>query len=58
MDKIETDCIWVFLKKSARGFSSLWKMGWIKVILGQNHLVFDVTIIVSVKGFHITIFEF
>ena len=49
MDKIETDCIWVILKKSARRFSSLWQ-----VAFAQNHHVGDVTIILSENEFHTT----
>ena len=53
MDKIKTDCIWVILKKlSARHFSSLWQIAWIKVVVAQNHIVCDVTTI------SISIFEF
>ena len=65
MDKIKTDCIWVILKnRSARHFSSLWQIAWIKVVLDQNHIVCDVTTmssvttISSVKEFHTSIFEF
>ena len=59
LDKIETDCIWIILKKVARHFSSSWQMYiWIKVVFAQNHLVCDVTISLSVKEFDITIFEF
>ena len=64
MDKIETDCIWVFyrnLEKSRpdvfQGYGKSW-IAWIKDVFAQNHLVCDVTIILSVKKFHITIFEF
>ena len=61
VDKIETDCVWVILKLKVgpgRRFSNLWKIAWIKVVFCQNHLVCDVTIILSVKEFHITIIEF
>ena len=57
MDKIETDCIWVILTKVGPTFSkfmanSLDKGG------SQNHLVCGVTIVLSLKEFHISIFEF
>ena len=40
-------------------FSSLWQIAWIKVVFVQNYPVCDLTIIIlSVKEFHITIFEF
>ena len=49
MDKIETDCIWVILKKSPQRFSSLWQIAWIKAVFAQNHIFDDVEIILSVK---------
>ena len=59
MDKIETDCIWVILKTVGRCFSSSWQNAWIfKAVFAQNRLVCGVTIILSVKELHITIFEF
>ena len=51
MDKIETDyvCIILHEKRSARRFSSLSQIAWIKVVFAQNHLVCDETINLSVK---------
>ena len=45
--------------RQGRQFRSLWQISWIKVVFAQNHLVCDVRIIIlSVKEFHITFFEF
>ena len=52
MDKIETDCIWVIFKNVKFMANGL------DIVFAQNHLVCDVRIILSVKEFHITIFEF
>ena len=42
---------WVILKKVGAIFFThcLWQIAWIKVVCAQNHLVCDVTIILSVK---------
>ena len=60
MDKIETDCIWVILKKVGPTFfkfmASCLDKG--RFFFSQNYLVCDLSIILSVKEFHITIFEF
>ena len=51
-DKTETDCSTLF---------KFWQIPWVKVVFAQNHLVCGVQtvrIILSVKEFHITIFEF
>ena len=58
MDNIETDCIWIILKKVGSTFFKFMVNCRIKAVFAQNHLVYDVTIISSVKEFHITIFEF
>ena len=62
MDKIENGLhLGKSLKKSARPFLSLWQIAWnpwVKVVFAQNHLACDVTIILSVKEFHITVFEY
>ena len=55
MDKIEPDCISGNLEKSR---PDVIQIAWMKVVFAQNHLVCVVTIILSVKEFHITIFEF
>ena len=57
MDKIETDCIWVILKSRPVVFQVFMANPPHKVVFAPNHLVSDVTIILSVKEFHITIFE-
>ena len=45
-------------KKLSQCFSSLWQIARIKIIFAQNRLVCVATIILSVKEFLITIFEF
>ena len=55
MDKIELG----YLEKlSARRFLSGWQIALMKVAFAQNHHVCDLTIILSVREFHTTIFEF
>ena len=56
---IETDYIWFILKKVGPTFFKIREIAWIKVVFfPQNHFICDVTIILSVKEFYITIFEF
>ena len=60
-DKIETDCLGVILKKKRRKIGPTFfkrQIARIKVACTQNDHVCDVTIVLSVKEFHITIFEF
>ena len=52
MDKIETDCIWVILTKVAPTFFKLMAN---RLDIG---LAYDVTIILSLEEFHITLFKF
>ena len=59
MYKIETDYIWVILKKVGPTFFKIMTNRVDKGrFFSQNHFVCDVTIILSVKKFHITVFEF
>ena len=59
MDKIETDCIWVILKKVDPAFFKFMANRLNKgFFLAQNDLAFDLMIIFIIKKFHITIFEF
>ena len=51
---IETGGIWVVLKKVGPTFFKFTASR--LVVFAQNHLVYDVTIILSVKEFHLTIF--
>ena len=58
MDKIETDCIWVILKNCWPTFFKFMANHLDKRrFFAQDHLVCDVTILLSVKEFHVTIFE-
>ena len=60
MDKIETECIWVILEKVDPTFFKLManRLDKDSFFFFQNHLGCDVTISLSVKEFHITIFKF
>ena len=59
-DKIETDCLGVILKKKKKISLTFFKrqIARIKVACTQNDHVCDVTIVLAVNEFHITIFEF
>ena len=58
MDTIEADYVWTILKNADPTFLKFMANRLdLKVVFAQNHLVCDVTIILSVKEFHITIFE-
>ena len=55
---------WTRSKRIAFGYNleksrpEVFQIASIKVVWAQNHLVCDVMIILSVKEFHITMFEF
>ena len=56
MDKIDTDCIWVILKKVGPAFLKFMANRLDKGTLCSDSCA--VTIVLSVKEFHYTIFEF
>ena len=55
MEKIGTDCIRAILKNVDPTFFKFMSNSLDKVVFAQNHLVCDVTIILSVKEFHFAI---
>ena len=59
MDKIERDCIWVILPKEVGPTFFKFTVNRLdKGLFAQNHPVYDVTIILLLKEFHVSIFKF